>query len=245
MPIELHQSSIGNLSNDSTIESPLLKDFNNLIFGSFARTPVTGGNVSLYNETNGVSVFPTPTVAMVGLNDSQDNVLPSCFQEEGNQLLLIGDTRREFGGSLYLKELFNVTGGKLPQIDYEKELALWDLVIEANKASLLKAAKDLNVGGLAIAIAKMAAVSGKGADVSADLGDDVNIFSESFARAVLEVAPEHVDAVAQMAKERGLSCQVIGSVGGDSVKVNDVQMSMEQLNDLYFNTFKRMIEQDI
>jgi phosphoribosylformylglycinamidine synthase len=208
-------------------------------------TPVTGGNVSLYNETNGVSVFPTPTIGMVGVNDSQHNVLPSCFQEEGDKLLLIGETRREFGGSLYLKELFKVTGGTLPQIDYDKELALWDLVIEANKKGLLKAAKDLNVGGLAIAIAKMAAVGGMGADVKADLGEDINIFSESFARAVLEVASENVDAVAEMAKERGLKCEAIGSVGGDKVKLNDVEMPMEQLNDLYFNTFKRIIEQDI
>jgi len=208
-------------------------------------TPVTGGNVSLYNETNGVSVFPTPTVAMVGVNESQENVLPSSFQDEGDTLLLIGETDKEFGGSLYLKELFGVTGGKLPKIDYDKELALWDLVIEANKKGLLKAAKDLNVGGLAIAIAKMAAVSGMGADVNADLKEDVNIFSESFARAILEVDPKNLDAVAQMAKERGLKCEAIGSVGGDYVKVNDIKMPMAELKDLYFNTFKRIIEQDI
>jgi len=62
---------------------------------------------------------------------------------------------------------------------------------------------------------------------------------------VLEVASENVDAVAEMAKERGLKCEAIGSVGGDKVKLNDVEMPMEQLNDLYFNTFKRIIEQDI
>jgi len=208
-------------------------------------TPVTGGNVSLYNETNGISVFPTPTVAMVGVNDSQENVLPSTFQKEGDTLLLIGETNKEFGGSLYLKELFCVTGGKLPKIDYDKELALWDLVIEANKKGLLKAAKDLNVGGLAIAIAKMAAVSGMGADVNADLKEDVNIFSESFARAILEVDPKNLDAIAQMAKERGLKCEAIGSVGGDYVKVNNVKMPMAELKDLYFNTFQRIIEQDI
>ncbi len=208
-------------------------------------TPVTGGNVSLYNETNGVSVFPTPTVAMVGVNESQENVLPSTFQDEGDTLLLIGETDKEFGGSLYLKELFGVTGGKLPKIDYDKELALWDLVIEANRKGLLKAAKDLNVGGLAIAIAKMAAVSGMGADVNAELKEDVNIFSESFARAILEVDPKNLDAVAQMAKERGLKCEAIGSVGGDYVKVNNVKMPMAELKDLYFNTFKRIIEQDI
>ncbi|NPA28823.1 MAG: phosphoribosylformylglycinamidine synthase subunit PurL [Epsilonproteobacteria bacterium] len=208
-------------------------------------TPVTGGNVSLYNETNGVSVFPTPTIGMVGVNDDQHKVLPSAFQEEGDVLLLIGETEKEFGGSIYLKELFKVTGGKLPAIDYDKELALWDLVIEANKQGLLKAAKDLNVGGLAIAAAKMAAVGGMGAKIEADVGESVNVFSESFSRALLEVAPENVDAVAQMAKERGLACQKVGTIGGDRLRVNDISVSLETLNDTYFNTFRRIIEQDI
>jgi len=208
-------------------------------------TPVTGGNVSLYNETNGVSVFPTPTIGMVGVNESQHRVLPSSFQKEGDALLLIGETKKEFGGSIYLKELFKVTGGKLPEIDYDKELALWDLVIEANKKGLLKAAKDLNVGGLAVAAAKMAAVGGMGADIKADLGEDVNIFSESFSRALLEVEPQNVQAVAEMAKERGLKCQNVGTTGGNALRVNNIAMEMEHLKDIYFNTFQRIIEQDI
>ncbi len=208
-------------------------------------TPVTGGNVSLYNETNGVSVFPTPTIGMVGVNESQHRVLPSSFQKEGDALLLIGETKREFGGSIYLKELFKVTGGRLPEIDYDKELALWDLVIEANRKGLLKAAKDLNVGGLAVAAAKMAAVGNMGADIKADLGEDVNIFSESFSRALLEVEPQNVQAVAEMAKERGLKCQNVGTTGGKALRVNNIAMEMEHLKDIYFNTFQRIIEQDI
>ena len=208
-------------------------------------TPVTGGNVSLYNETNGVSVFPTPTIGMVGLNDDEHNVLPSCFQEEGDVLLLIGETKRDFGGSLYMKELFGKTAGTLPEIDYGKELALWDLVIEANKQGLLKAAKDLNVGGLAIAAAKMAAVGGKGATIEAQMEHPEEIFSESFSRALLEVSEEDVDAVAEMAQKRGLACRIVGRVGGDKLVVNDVEMEMDRLNDLYFNTFQRIIEQDI
>jgi phosphoribosylformylglycinamidine synthase len=182
---------------------------------------------------------------MVGVNDDQHRVLPSAFQQEGDALLLIGETRKEFGGSIYLKELFKVTGGTLPAIDYDKELALWDLVIEANKKGLLKAAKDLNVGGLAIAAAKMAAVGGMGARIEADLGESVNVFSESFSRALLEVAPENVDAVAQMAKARGLACQAVGTVGGETLEINDIAMPMEKLNDLYYHTFQRIIEQDI
>ncbi len=208
-------------------------------------TPVTGGNVSLYNETNGISVFPTPTIAMVGVNDSQERVLPSAFQSEGNTILLIGETEKEFGGSIYLKELFGVTGGKLPDIDYDRELALWELVIEANRNGLLEAAKDLNVGGLAIAAAKMAAVGGLGAKIEVDLGEEVNIFSESFSRALLEVKEENIQGVAEMAKERGLKCVVAGRVGGDVLRINDVAIEMGHLKEIYFTTFKRIIEQDI
>jgi len=87
-------------------------------------TPVIGGNVSLYNETNGVSVFPTPSIATVGVNDDENRVLMSSFQGEGNTLYLVGESKSEFGGSLYMKEICGTVAGKLPEIDYKKELAL-------------------------------------------------------------------------------------------------------------------------
>ncbi|MDD3592953.1 MAG: phosphoribosylformylglycinamidine synthase subunit PurL, partial [Sulfurovum sp.] len=148
-------------------------------------TPVVSGNVSLYNETNGVSVFPTPSIAMVGLNEDQNRVLPSAFCEEGNEILLAGETKGEFGGSLYIKALHGETVGTLPAFDYNSELALWDLVIEANKKGLLKAAKDVNVGGIATALAKMAAVSGLGVEADVNVANNRDIFDESQSRAIL------------------------------------------------------------
>ncbi|RUM73571.1 MAG: phosphoribosylformylglycinamidine synthase subunit PurL, partial [Sulfurovum sp.] len=99
-------------------------------------TPVVSGNVSLYNETNGVSVFPTPAIAMVGLNEDENRVLASSFQSDENHIILIGETKSEFGGSLYIKEMFGETVGEISDIDYTKELGLWELVIEANKKGL-------------------------------------------------------------------------------------------------------------
>jgi len=208
-------------------------------------TPVVSGNVSLYNETNGVSVYPTPSIAMVGVNDDANKVLPSAFQHEGNRIILVGDTKGEFGGSLYLKELFGETVGTAPSIEYDKELALWDLVIEANKEGLLKAAKDVGMGGIALALAKMAAVSSKGVEADVTLGHARDIFDESQSRALLEVAPDNVDKVLAMAKARGLEAQVIGTVGGDTVRVNDVAMDLDALKERYFTTFKKTIEQDL
>jgi len=206
-------------------------------------TPVIGGNVSLYNETNGVSVFPTPSIATVGVNDDQENVLMSNFQEEGNHLYLVGESKSEFGGSLYMKEICGVVAGTLPEIDYSKELALWDLVIEANKKHLLECAKDASSGGVAIALAKMAATSGLGCDVSMSVVDERDIFAESMSRAIVEVKPENVEAFESMIEN--LSYEKIGIVGGDNIKINNVSMSMETLHDNYYNTFKRVVEQDI
>ena len=208
-------------------------------------TPVVSGNVSLYNETNGVSVYPTPAIAMVGLNEDQDKVLPSSFQEDDSIVLLVGDTKGEFGGSLYLKALYGETVGSLPEFDYKAELALWELVIEGNKKGLLSAAKDVNVGGIALALSKMAAVSGKGISASIEVGESKNIFDESQSRALLEVSKENLAEVEAMAKGLGLSLQAVGRVGGLLVKVNDVELTLDKVKDIYFNTFARTIEQDI
>jgi len=208
-------------------------------------TPVVSGNVSLYNETNGISVYPTPAIAMVGLNDDENKILPSSFQEEDSHIVLLGKTTGEFGASLYIKELFSETAGSLADFDYKAELALWELVIEANKKSLLKAAKDVNVGGIAIALSKMAAVSNKGVVASIDLDESKNIFDESQSRALVEVSKENLEAFEKMAADLGVDTEVIAEVGGDKVKVNDVELSLEKVKDIYFNTFARTIEQDL
>jgi len=207
-------------------------------------TPVIGGNVSLYNETEGVSVFPTPSIATVGVNDDQNNVLMSSFNQEGNLLYLIGETKHEFGGSLYMKEICGTVAGELPEIDYEKELKLWDLIIEANKKNLLECAKDSSSGGVAIALAKMCAVSGLGCEVKMSVKDKRDIFSETFSRAIVEVKPQNKEAFEAFAKEY-LPFELIGKVGGDKIVINDVSMSLEDLSKNYFETFKEVVEQDL
>jgi phosphoribosylformylglycinamidine synthase len=206
-------------------------------------TPVIGGNVSLYNETNGKSVFPTPAIAMVGVNEDQHKVLLSNFQKEGNSLYLIGDTKSEFGGSLYMKELYATVAGTIPSISYDTERALWDLVIEANKKELLASAKDCSAGGAAIALAKMACVSGKGVKATINLADTRDIFSESMSRAIIEVAPENCAAFEAMIGN--LKFQKIGNVGGEIFSVNDVTMNLSDMQSVYYNTFKQVIEGDL
>jgi phosphoribosylformylglycinamidine synthase len=206
-------------------------------------TPVIGGNVSLYNETEGVGVYPTPSIATVGVNDDENNVLMSDFQNEGDVIYLLGESKSEFGGSLYMKEICGVVGGVLPEIDYEKELKLWDVVIEANKKHLLEFAKDLSSGGLAVALAKMSATSSLGCDVKIEFQDSRDIFAESMSRAVVGVKKENCEAFEAMLD--GMSYQKIGAVGGNEIKINDVSMELDELKDKYFNTFKRVLERDL
>ena len=207
-------------------------------------TPVIGGNVSLYNETNGVSVFPTPSIAMVGVNEDAQNVLPSKLQESGNVLYLLGDTYSEFGGSLYLKKLYGKVAGVHPKVDFEKELALWNTVIEANRAKLLKSAKDVNLGGIAISLAKMAVVGNIGVEVNISLNDSKDIFSESLSRAIVEVNPKNCEEFEKLASKNRVSYVAIGRTGGDKFIINDIFKELDNLSKVYFNRFKEVIEQD-
>ena len=206
-------------------------------------TPVVSGNVSLYNETNGVSIFPTPSIAMVGVNDDATNVLRSEFKDDGDVVVLLGKTKGEFGGSLALKEVVGEIKGTISDLDYSEELKLWDFVIKANEKKLLQSAKDLNLGGLAIALAKVAAISNKGVKVNSDLG--INIFDESPSRAIVTVSKDNLEKVLNLAKELGIDAKEIGVVGGNRVVIDDVSIALDDLQDIYFNRFKEVIEQDV
>ncbi len=206
-------------------------------------TPVVSGNVSLYNETEGVGVFPTPTIAMVGVNASEKRVLPSTLQQEGNTLYLLGDTGHDFGGSLYMKALFGKVAGKLAPIDFAKERALWDFIIDANQEGLLRSAKDVSVGGIAITLAKMAASGTKGVTCNITLEDSRDLFSESFSRAIIEVSD--TDAFERFAGQRGIKYQRLGSVGGDQFICNDIRLDMQRLMKNFYQRFQEVIEQDL
>ena len=125
-------------------------------------------------------------------------------------------------------------------------MALWKLVIDANAKGLLESAKDLSSGGIAITLAKMAAVSSRGVVAGIRLEDKRSIFEESQSRAILEVSSkENMEAVLDMAKELGLSTDIIGKVGGDVVKINDIEMKLDRVKIAYFKSFQEVIEQDI
>jgi phosphoribosylformylglycinamidine synthase len=207
-------------------------------------TPVVSGNVSLYNETDGVSVFPTPSIATVGVIDDASKTLKSHFQKDGNSIYIVGETRSEFGGSLYLKELYNRVEGVLPTLDLKQELKLWDFIIEANKNDLLLSSKDINVGGVAIALAKMAVKANLGVEVNINLNHSRDLFSESFSRAIVEVADEK--AFEEFASKYNIKVEKIGKVtNGNKFICNDIFQSLNKISQIYLNRFKEIIEQDL
>lgn len=205
-------------------------------------TPVVSGNVSLYNDTEGVSVYPTPAIVTVGVNEDANASLPSVFTCAGTAIYVLGETKGEFAASLYAKALFNAVGGVLAAVDYKKERALWDLVIEANKSGALEFANSVGVGGVAITLAKMACLSSLGAECKFDVKKPDFIFDESFSRAIVGVKDEA--KFESLAAKHGVKFEKIGSVGGDKFKLNDIDEKLSDVSEVYFNKFAAIIRQE-
>ena len=205
-------------------------------------TPVVSGNVSLYNETDGVSIQPTPSIVSVGVGDIADRNLISEFSRDGVGIYLLGKTTGEFAGSLYMKAVANLCAGELKEIDYRAERALWDLVIEANKDGILEFANSVGVGGIAITLAKMAAVSSIGFSGEIKFSDDRFIFDESFSRAIVGVKDEL--KFKDLAKKYGVELTKIGLSGGDEFVLNDIKISLKDLQDIYFSEFATIIKSE-
>ena len=205
-------------------------------------TPVVSGNVSLYNDTEGVSVYPTPAIVTVGVNEDANASLPSVFTRAGTAIYVLGETNGEFAASLYAKALFNAVGGELAAVDYKKERAMWDLVIEANKSGALEFANSVGVGGIAITLAKMACLSGLGAECKFDVKKPNFIFDESFSRAIVGIKDEA--KFESLAAKHGVKFEKIGVVGGDKFKVNDIDEKLSDVSEVYFNKFAAIIRQE-
>ena len=205
-------------------------------------TPVVSGNVSLYNDTEGVSVYPTPAIVTVGVNEDANASLPSVFTRAGTAIYVLGETKGEFAASLYAKALFDAVGGELAAVDYKKERALWDLVIEANKSGALEFANSVGVGGVAITLAKMSCLSGLGSECKFDVKKPNFIFDESFSRAIVGVKDE--DKFESLAAKHGVKFEKVGSVGGDKFKLNDIEEKLSDVSEVYFNKFAAIIRQE-
>jgi len=185
-------------------------------------TPVIGGNVSLYNENAKGAIYPTPVIGMVGLVHDVDHITTQSFKKEGDVIILLGETKAEFGGSelQYVKQGAPV--GRPPVLDLEAEKSLQQSVLSAIQAGLVASAHDLSEGGVAAALAE-SCISGRiGANVSVEteLRADHFLFSESQSRILLSATAEKAQALLAHIAQYGVKAAVIGTVGGEDLVIN-------------------------
>lgn len=199
-------------------------------------TPVVSGNVSLYNDSEGINIHPTPAIVCVGVNENKN--LPSIFKS-GVSVYLVGETNGIFAGSLYQTVINNELGGELPEIDFKKEKALWDLVISQNKNDNLEFANSVGIGGIAITLAKMAAVSNIAGEFKTNFENENFIFDESFSRAIIGVKDE--EKFKKEALNLGLKVVKLGVSGGDKFILDDMSFSIDKLREIYFKTLEKLI----
>jgi phosphoribosylformylglycinamidine synthase len=192
-------------------------------------TPITGGNVSLYNETDGTGILPTPVLAVVGLLEDASKVLTRVFPEAGLEIVLLGDNAGELGGSEYLKTVHGLVRGVPPRLDLERERALQQLLVTLANDDAIRSAHDCSEGGFAVTLAECCFDSGGvGAVVSvpaaaSDAGVDLvlaTLFGESPSRVVASVEPGKVDAVMAAAAAAGVPAARIGRTGGDRIVID-------------------------
>jgi phosphoribosylformylglycinamidine synthase II len=191
--------------------------------------PITGGNVSLYNETDGKAIYPTPVIGVVGVLDQADHVIGSRFRETGDVIVLLGEGKGELGGSEYLKLVYDQVRGIPPALDLNREVALQALLVALAGDRLIRSADDCSDGGIAVTLAECCFDSGGvGAEVSIDttdistnveLNDCAALFGESASRVVVSTTADDLTRVLEKAAVAGVPARVIGTTGGNRLKI--------------------------
>ncbi|HRY47562.1 MAG TPA: phosphoribosylformylglycinamidine synthase subunit PurL [Candidatus Paceibacterota bacterium] len=225
-------------------------------------TPVTGGNVSLYNQSPEGAIDPTPTVGMVGLIEKSEHITTQWFKDDGDVILLLGDLveKRDplhgLGGSAYLKRIRDTKNGTPPLCDLEKEKAVQSAARACIQAGLVKSAHDCREGGFAVALAACCIsqqiargtprLIGAQVELPASSRLDALLFGEAQSRIVVSCAPGNVDPILSRASHMGVTAAIVGRVGGDafSIKIDarTWSWSVSDLHDLWWNSIARAMQ---
>jgi phosphoribosylformylglycinamidine synthase II len=191
--------------------------------------PITGGNVSLYNETDGRAIYPTPVIGVVGLLEHADHIVSRQFKAVGDVIVLLGSDRAELGGSEYLKVAHGLVRGVPPAIDLEAERALQELMVTLANQRLVQSAHDCADGGLAVAVAECCFDTDEiGADIAIEVHQGASdpavnriagLFGESATRVVLSAAEGQVSEIFERAAASGVPARVVGRTGGNLLRI--------------------------
>ena len=186
--------------------------------------PVTGGNVSFYNDTKGVSIFPTPVLGVVGMVDDVAKSISPGFKEDEDTVVLLGENREELGASEYLKCLFALEKGTPPQIDLEEEKRVHEVCIAAASQGILQSAHDVSEGGLAVCLAESSFSSEENIGFNVDLQDetrpDALLFGETQSRIVVTVKSHNLQKLIELARKKKVKATPIGSTGGKRIVIS-------------------------
>ena len=248
-----------NLNFGSPLKPGVYWQFREAVLGlrdacAFFETPVTGGNVSFYNETDGRPVYPTPVVGMVGMVDDLDAVLRGFFRDEGDRIVLFGRNKGELGGSEYLYRVHGVVEGEPPAVDLPAERALQQALLAMNRRRLLKSAHDVSAGGLAATLAECcldpaARDRPVGATVRLSppgLSCAALLFGEDHGRVVASCAPRRLPEVIEAARAHGVPAMEIGSAGGGALWIETpaaaLRLPLARLAAQYFNAVSRIMD---
>ena len=228
--IGAHPLGVTNCLNFGNPEKPeIMWQFKEVIEGiaqacKTFRLPITGGNVSFYNDTEGVSIYPSPVLGVVGKVEDLTKAVSPGFKEEGNKVLLIGKNKEELGASEYLKWIFNLKRGLPPRIDLEEERRIQEFCLEAISRGLLQSAHDVSEGGLAVCLVECSFLDDQNIGCRIDLSDklrtDALLFGETQSRIVVTVKNQYLKKLLDLAQKREVSAQVIGNTGEDRLIIH-------------------------
>ncbi len=206
--------------------------------------PVISGNVSFYNESFGKPIYPTPVVGLVGVLEDASRRTTMPFKDEGDVVILLGETEAEIGGSEYLSLEHGVIAGMPPGVDLLEERSIHEALIEAIEAGIVKSAHDCSEGGVAVALSECAIAGGVGANVALDdeLAPALSLFSETQGRIVLTCGEEDSARLTDLLVERRVPFSVIGEVGGDRLVIEDkLDLEVARLRDAWEPALERSV----
>lgn len=206
--------------------------------------PVTGGNVSFYNETRGKPVLPTPVIGTVGLLEDVDNAVSMGFKAEGDFVALLGNLEPDLGASEYLFLEYGIAAGSPPHLDFESEKALIDLLADLADLGLIRSAHDISEGGLAVTVAEKCIAGNIGCVLTFPWKGRVSetLFAESASCAVVSVEHAHWAAFRHAADKHGVPVQMLGRVGGERCVINDwISLPVSRIEAIYENAIPALM----
>jgi phosphoribosylformylglycinamidine synthase len=205
------------------------------------KTPVTGGNVSFYNETPTSAIYPTPTIGMVGIIDDINKRITFDFKDENDIIYLLGENCNEIGGSEYQSIIINEPLGMPPIVDLDKELLLQTTMLELANEMLLKSAHDCSDGGLTIAITESCLTNNLGCEVNfmMQYREDFELFGEAHSRIIVSVKPENANKLEDICKKNKQNYIMLGKVNKQKIVINNlIDCNINELKELYYGKIK-------